>query len=66
MNASKHDSNCYTDDMFQVFPKDKRGWLRVLVFPFQAYVVAALVVNLRYHERNGDVASFGALFSLDF
>lgn len=29
--------------MFQIFPKGKREWLRVLLFPFQAYVVVARI-----------------------
>src|SRR5579859_7866649 len=62
LNASKYDFNCYTNGMFQFFPKGRQGWLRALFFPFQAYAVVALVVTIYYHRTDGDVARFGALF----
>jgi hypothetical protein len=31
--------------MFQLFPKRKREWLRVLLFPFQAFVVVGYFVH---------------------
>ena len=55
--------------MFQLFPKDKRGWLRVLVFPFQAYVVEAFVVEQYYYGRGSygsHLADFGVLFLFGF
>jgi hypothetical protein len=57
------------EGMFQFFPKDKRGWLRVLIFPFQAYVVEAFVVEQHYYGRGSygsHLADFGALFLLGF
>lgn len=31
--------------MFQFFPRGRQEWLRVLLFPFQAYVVIAYLVE---------------------
>jgi len=31
--------------MFRAFPKSRREWLQVLLFPFQAYVVVAYFVE---------------------
>jgi hypothetical protein len=31
--------------MFHLFPKRRQDWLRVLVFPFQAYVIIAFFVE---------------------
>jgi hypothetical protein len=30
--------------MFKLFPKDRRDWLRVLIFPFQAYVILTAII----------------------
>jgi hypothetical protein len=31
--------------MFRPFPRGRQGWLRVLLFPFQAYVLIAIFVE---------------------
>lgn len=55
--------------MFQVLPKDKRRWLQVLIFPFQAYVVVAFAVEQYYYGRGSygsHLADFGMLFYFGF
>jgi hypothetical protein len=46
--------------MFQLSPNDKQGWLRALILPFQAYVVAAFVVKKYYiGHYGGYIQDFG-------
>lgn len=53
--------------MFQIFPKDKPGWLRALILPFQAYVVAAFVVKKYYlGHYGGYLEDFGGWYLFGF
>jgi hypothetical protein len=52
--------------MFHLFPNSRQEWLRVLVFPFQAYVVVAVFVEQYFWELlPGNGGYRGAMFGFN-
>jgi hypothetical protein len=51
--------------MFHVFPKDRDDWLRLLLFPFQAFAVIAHLVSyyLVSHWPHGNVSPLNHFYS---